>query len=266
MIDVTSKGIWSAGLVALGALAAFCVWHHAPIATPVTPNLQTSQAASASAQSTTPKAALPPTVTGPTSNATPRMPTGEPVPAATPKIEIPVVSPPKVEAPKIELPISEAPKADVPKVEAAAVAPAIVAPAPMVKSTRSTVKTPKKRMMVAKRSNAGCELKGNVSVVRSICFSFNSDRLTAASKAKLNAIVPTLQTGKQVELNGFADAVGNKAYNNNLSERRNNAVLKYLTSKGVDANKVATKSFGSEEAEKAGKSQRDRRVDVRVVP
>jgi outer membrane protein OmpA-like peptidoglycan-associated protein len=84
----------------------------------------------------------------------------------------------------------------------------------------------------------------------------------------LNAIIPTLRQGNQFELNGFADSVGSKAYNSDLSERRNKAVLKYLVSKGIDANKVAVKSFGSDSAEKQrmGKSQLERRVDVRVVP
>jgi outer membrane protein OmpA-like peptidoglycan-associated protein len=43
--------------------------------------------------------------------------------------------------------------------------------------------------------------------------------------------------------------------------------LKYLQTKGVDANKVIVRSYGSDEAEKVslGKNQRERRVDVRVL-
>jgi outer membrane protein OmpA-like peptidoglycan-associated protein len=277
MDDVTSKGIWSAGIVALSALAAFCIWHHAPVSAPTTqalPNAASTTAASTTAATSTAettnvvKGALPPAVTGPTSGAIVNMPTAKSIPVAPkleaplavakvePKIEVPAVEIPKVEAPKIEPP---APIAEAPKVE---VKPAVVPPKPIA------VKAKKKRVMIAKRYGNGCDNKRDANVVRSICFNFNSDRLSAASKVKLNAVIPTLKDGKQFELNGFADAVGKKAYNSNLSERRNTAVLKYLESKGIDASKVSVKSFGSEEAEKQkmGKNQRERRVDIRLSP
>jgi outer membrane protein OmpA-like peptidoglycan-associated protein len=270
---VTSKGIWSAGIVALGALAAFCIWHHAPVGVPATQaipklsNAATTTVASTAAANAV-KGVLPPAVTGPTSDVTVNMPSGKSIPVVPklqapaivekvePKIEAAKVEPPKVEPPKIEPPT---PVVDAPKVE---VKPSVVTPKPMA------MKVKKKRVMVAKRLNTGCEYKRDSNVVRSICFNFNSDRLSAASKAKLNAIIPTLKDGKQFELNGFADAVGKKTYNSNLSERRNKAVLKYLESKGIDAAKVSVKSFGSEEAEKQkmGKNQRERRVDIRVTP
>jgi outer membrane protein OmpA-like peptidoglycan-associated protein len=274
MKDVTSKGIWSAGIVALGALAAFCIWHHAPVSAPAiqaTTNL--SSAATISAAANAVKGVLPPVVTGPSSDATANMPSGKSISIAPkletpadvakvePKVVVPAVEAPKIETPKVE-PLKvepPAPIAEAPKVE---IKPPVVTPKPIA------AKTKKKRVMVAKRLNSGCEYKRDSSVVRSICFNFNSDRLSAVSKAKLNAIIPTLKDGKQFELNGFADAVGKKTYNSNLSERRSKAVLKYLESKGIDAAKVSVKSFGSEEAEKQkiGKSQRERRVDIRLAP
>jgi outer membrane protein OmpA-like peptidoglycan-associated protein len=276
---VTSKGIWSVGIAALGALAAFCIWQHAPTSTSTS---QVPQIVSTTTPSViAPKGVLPPVVTGPTADATIRMPSGEPA-TVTPKIEAPLTTPavppkvapqvlpdvvakpePKVEVPKVEAPVAAIPNS--PKVDTT---PLVIAPKPAVAAKQILVKPKKKRAMLAKRSNAGCEYKRDSNVVRSICFNFNSDRLSASSKAKLNAILPTLKAGNQFELNGFADAVGNKTYNSNLSERRSKAVLKYLTSKGVDASKVSVKSFGSEEAEKQkpGKNQKERRVDVRVLP
>ncbi len=261
MDEVTSKGIWSAGIVALGALAAFCIWHHAPVGAPAVQ--ASSTAAIATAATPVTKGVLPPAVTGPTSDVTANMPSGKSMPVA-PKLEAPTIATkvepniqaPVVEAPKIEAP---APIAEAPKVETK---PLVVAPKPLA------MKAKKKRVMVAKRLTSGCEYKRDSAVVRSICFNFNSDRLSASSKAKLNAIIPTLKDGKQFELNGFADAVGKKTYNSNLSERRSKAVLKYLESKGIDAAKVSVKSFGSEEAEKQkmGKNQRERRVDIRLSP
>jgi outer membrane protein OmpA-like peptidoglycan-associated protein len=283
MDEVTSKGIWTAGLVALGALAAFCIWHHAPVTTPAVP---ASQNVSASTSTNTLKGVLPPVVTGPTSDATANMPSGKAI-SVTPKTETPIVAPPPVVAPaveakvepKIETPVAVLPKVEPPKIEVPAPVAdtpkadaklTMVAPKPVAKLKPTAVK-PKQSVYVikyAKKSNYGCGYKRDNNVVKSVCFNFNSDRLSTASKAKLNAIIPTLKEGKQFELNGFADAVGNKAYNNDLSERRNKAVLKYLQSKGIDADKVSVKSFGSEEAEKQkkGKNQRERRVDIRVLP
>jgi outer membrane protein OmpA-like peptidoglycan-associated protein len=280
MDDVTSKGIWRSGIVALSALAAVCIWHHAPTVAPtVAPITQAQQSTSTIAPSVSvPKAALPPSVTGPTSDATTRMPSGESSPAssrATAVMAAPKVTPnavakvepkievPKVEAPKIEAPKVEAPKVEAPKLEATPIA---IATKPAAQSKRGLTKAKKKRQLLAKRSKNGCEYKRD-SVVRSVCFNFNSSRLSASSKAKLNAIIPTLKDAKQFELNGFADSVGNRTYNSNLSERRSKAVLKYLASKGIDTSKVSVKSFGSEKAEKQlGKSQRERRVDVLVIP
>jgi outer membrane protein OmpA-like peptidoglycan-associated protein len=283
MDEVTSKGIWTAGIVALGALAAFCIWHHAPV---VTPTVQASQNVSTNTSTNSFKGVLPPVVTGPTSDATVNMPSGKSI-SVTPKTEAPIVARPPVVAPtvevkvepKIEAPVTVLPKVEPPKIEVPApVADTLkadakltmVAPKPVARLKPMAVK-PKQSVNVvkyAKKSTSGCGYRRDNSVVRSICFNFNSDRLSAASKAKLNAIIPTLKEGKQFELNGFADAVGKKAYNNDLSERRNKAVLKYLQSKGVDADKVSVKSFGSEEAEKQkkGKNQRERRVDIRVLP
>jgi outer membrane protein OmpA-like peptidoglycan-associated protein len=279
MDDVTSKGIWSAGIVALGALAAFCIWHHAPVSAPATQAVQQTTTTTQATNAT--KSVLPPAVTGPTSDLTANMPSGKPLPVspkleapvavtkAEPKIPPPVVEAPRVEAPKIEAPKIEVPKLEIPKVEApVAESPKVEAMPVAVKPKPVVTKAKKKRVMVAKRFSTGCENKRDSNVVRSICFNFNSDRLSAASKAKLNAIIPTLKDGKQFELNGFADAVGKKTYNSNLSERRNKTVLKYLESKGIDATKVSVKSFGSEEAEKQkmGKNQRERRVDIRLSP
>jgi outer membrane protein OmpA-like peptidoglycan-associated protein len=284
MEDVTSKGIWSTGIVALGALAAFCIWHHAPLNAPaIQAPTSLSNATKTTSAANAVKGVLPPSVTGPTSDVTVNMPSGKSTPIA-PKLQEPSVVAkvdPKIEAPKIEAPKIEAPKVEIPKVEAPKIeALKIEPPAPIAEAAKIEVKptlvTPKaiavkakkKRLLVAKRFSNGCEYKRDSNVVRSICFNFNSDRLSGASKAKLNAILPTLKDGKQFELNGFADAVGKKTYNSNLSERRNKAVLKYLESKGIDSSKVSVKSFGSEEAEKQklGKNQRERRVDIRLAP
>jgi outer membrane protein OmpA-like peptidoglycan-associated protein len=272
-VEVTSKGIWSAGIVALGALAAFCIWQHAPTSVVQTAVVQTapalalSQPASSVATPPPVKSTLPPTVTGPTSESIARMPARDlnaPTsvskemsnPVQLPKAQVEAKTEPKVVTPTAPPLVAQAPVVVVPK-----------ATEPKADTAPMLISPKKKRTLIAKRYS-GCNLGRDSNVLRSICFNFNSDRLTAASKAKLNAIIPTLKQGKQFELNGFADAVGNKAYNSDLSERRGKAVLKYLVTKGIDPSTMSVKSFGSDGAEKQkiGKNQRERRVDVRVLP
>jgi outer membrane protein OmpA-like peptidoglycan-associated protein len=279
---MTEKGILGFGAVALTALAAFAIWQYVPKETNTapTPPPQISTPAA-----TTGNAAIPPSVTGPVAAASSSMPktvaAQSTVPAAptqaiatvpakaeapkvetakvetpkveTPKVEVPIVELPKVEIPKVEIPKVEIPKVEIPKVET----PKVDAP---------KVDVPKSAPVAA--AKVGCETNRAESVLRSICFRFNSDRLSKASRSKLDAIAPVLKKSEgKFELSGFADAVGNKLYNADLSERRGKAVLKYLKAKGVDVSKISVKSYGSEAAEKTGtgNNQRERRVDVKAL-
>ena len=52
--------------------------------------------------------------------------------------------------------------------------------------------------------------------------------------------VPTLK----IELSGHTDNIGNEEYNLNLSQRRADAVRTYLTSRGVDKNRVTAVGYG----------------------
>jgi outer membrane protein OmpA-like peptidoglycan-associated protein len=60
-------------------------------------------------------------------------------------------------------------------------------------------------------------------------FAFNSAELTDEAKAVLDEIA----AGTEVDLSGFASPEGNGAYNDKLSQKRADAVAKYLESKGV---------------------------------
>jgi outer membrane protein OmpA-like peptidoglycan-associated protein len=287
---VTKKGIWGTGLLALAALATMCTWQHRPeqvtntAATVVAPQVVLAPKVS--------PAAMPPVVTGPSKAMTPATTAAAPeaiAPAApqpaVPQAAVPAVVAPAVEVkpevkPEVKLEVKPEPKA-VPQV--VDVKPDIKLAAPTIKrnaiaksakpfvAKAKTVKVTKakKRVKLLKTAKAsGCEFRRDQNVVKSICFNFNSDRLSARSKSKLDALVPSLKSGdKRYELNGFADSVGTKTYNSELSERRNQSVLKYLQSKGVDASKLSAKGNGSDEASKlgTGKNQRERRVDVRVL-
>jgi outer membrane protein OmpA-like peptidoglycan-associated protein len=69
---------------------------------------------------------------------------------------------------------------------------------------------------------------------------------------------------------GHTDNIGTVAYNQNLSERRANAVKKYLTSKGIDVVRITAVGYGetkpivSNDDEKDGR-EINRRVEFMIT-
>ncbi len=115
-------------------------------------------------------------------------------------------------------------------------------------------------------------------------FDFDKATLRPEGKAKLDEIVS--QLGKyNVEVIlavGHTDRIGSDAYNQKLSERRADAVKKYLISKGVPANRVYTEGKGEkmpvtgDKCKNMGPENRrnkklidclqpDRRVEIQVI-
>ena len=62
----------------------------------------------------------------------------------------------------------------------------------------------------------------------------------------LNDIVVIMNEDPEynLEINGHTDAVGTAEYNQDLSQRRAYAVVKYLTDKGIDPKRMTAKGFG----------------------
>jgi outer membrane protein OmpA-like peptidoglycan-associated protein len=109
----------------------------------------------------------------------------------------------------------------------------------------------------------------------SVFFGVSRSDLTAESTGKLDAVVAKLNGAKLfvVEVHGYADPVGNAAANQQLSERRANAVVRYLAAKGVPLRAMHVVGVGEVEGlEMKGKSRQEvrelraqaRRVDVAV--
>lgn len=128
-----------------------------------------------------------------------------------------------------------------------------------------------------------CKGEAPAKVVRdtkSVFFDFGKSGLTAAGKKSLDALAADIKakgaavTGVRVA--GFADQMGDAAFNEKLSKKRADAVRKYLVSKGiVNAQVVETRWFGASvpstkcpkelsRAKKIKCLQPDRRVDVEV--
>jgi len=81
---------------------------------------------------------------------------------------------------------------------------------------------------------------------KAVHFGFNSSKLTQHAIHQLDRQVHYLRQAdvKSVTIVGYADRVGNAAYNEKLSLKRAEAVRAYLVSKGVSAKKLHVVSKG----------------------
>lgn len=109
-------------------------------------------------------------------------------------------------------------------------------------------------------------------VETTVHFGFNQDVLTKKAKEALDQLISELPNTKHyiVTVEGGADAVGDKTYNYDLSERRADAVIQYLASNGsIPAHKIYLIGLGedkpvAENTNSAGRAK-NRRVDVRLM-
>lgn len=114
---------------------------------------------------------------------------------------------------------------------------------------------------------------------RTVYFPFNSAALTPDAMRRLDTLAQNMKANTQVRgalIVGFADRIGNAAYNEKLSKKRADAVRNYLVSKGIiNAQRANTRWFGdSEPATQCPKGmkrpaliqclQNDRRVEVEI--
>ena len=79
-------------------------------------------------------------------------------------------------------------------------------------------------------------VKEETIVIRDVHFQFDSAKLTAADKTKLDTIATRLKQeapSAQLRVSGHTDSVGKDAYNQKLSEKRAHSVTDYLIGAGV---------------------------------
>ena len=103
-------------------------------------------------------------------------------------------------------------------------------------------------------------------------FNFDSYGLTPEARAQLDQLAAQLKGRSDyiLEIAGFADYVGSAAYNNQLTERRAEAVRRYLAEQyGVPVFRTHDLGFGksrpvADNSSRAGRAQ-NRRVEVHVL-
>jgi OOP family OmpA-OmpF porin len=107
---------------------------------------------------------------------------------------------------------------------------------------------------------------------QTVTFQLNSSSLTSEAKSTLDRVASDLSgqpTGYVLEVQGYTDATGSEQYNIGLSQRRAEAVERYLVSKDLPLFRINIVGLGKENPiadnkTKGGRAQ-NRRVEVRVL-
>lgn len=99
-----------------------------------------------------------------------------------------------------------------------------------------------------------------------IFFSHNSKVLSDKAKEKLDRVVEIIRNNPpaKITLNGYTDSIGDRSYNEMISEVRANMVKAYLVNKGIDSNNIQTFGHGAQRFISSNKTLEGRRMNRRV--
>jgi peptidoglycan-associated lipoprotein len=109
------------------------------------------------------------------------------------------------------------------------------------------------------------------SVLDTVYFDFDQATLSDQAKETLVRNADWLRTNvdMRIQVEGNADERGTNEYNLALGERRATTVKSYLTSLGIDGNRLVTISYGEERPADPGHSEdawaKNRRVDFKAM-
>jgi outer membrane protein OmpA-like peptidoglycan-associated protein len=105
-----------------------------------------------------------------------------------------------------------------------------------------------------------------------INFAYNSDAVQPQFRATLDKVADVLSQYNQtyIDVYGHTDSTGSDSYNQGLSERRAVSVANYLSTRGVQPARVATRGFGETQPIASNETEEgraaNRRVEIKIVP
>ena len=109
-------------------------------------------------------------------------------------------------------------------------------------------------------------------LLKGVEFATGSDKVTPAGAAVLDEAARALADNPDadIEISGHTDNVGAPSMNQDLSQRRSTSVKRYLSGKGIAANRMAPKGYGqtqpiADNTTDEGRT-RNRRIEFRVIP
>ncbi len=103
-------------------------------------------------------------------------------------------------------------------------------------------------------------------------FAVGSANIEPRFQSTLDKVASTLTQYEKtyVDVMGHTDSTGSDAYNQGLSENRASAVANYLSGKGVQSARLATKGYGESQPKASNLTEEgraaNRRVEIRLVP
>ncbi len=101
--------------------------------------------------------------------------------------------------------------------------------------------------------------------LRSVQFAFDSSKINDESAAVLDEVAQMLMSSpRNVEIGGHTCNIGTDAYNMGLSQRRADAVKKYLASKGVPAASMTAVGYGESQPKFDNRTEEGRRLNRRA--
>jgi outer membrane protein OmpA-like peptidoglycan-associated protein len=110
--------------------------------------------------------------------------------------------------------------------------------------------------------------RGLVLTLGDVLFDTGKADLNPGAARKLDQLVQFLteQPDRRVQIDGFTDSVGSDSYNQDLSQRRADAVKFALRSRGIDSTRIESQGYGKEfpvasNADASGR-QLNRRVEI----
>lgn len=108
--------------------------------------------------------------------------------------------------------------------------------------------------------------KEQVVIFNNVFFDFNDYSLRSESALELDRLASFLKknTGRQIEISGHADNIGDDAYNKALSAKRAKSVKSYLVSKGVDSSSIKDIGYGEEKPIATNDTEEGRQKNRRV--
>ena len=113
--------------------------------------------------------------------------------------------------------------------------------------------------------------KGSKVVLNNIFFDTDKWELKEESKTELELVVKYLQTNPKikVQISGHTDNVGDKAYNQSLSEKRATSVVEYLIAAGIPKMQLVVKGFGEVQPQVPNTSPenkaKNRRIEFEIL-
>ncbi|HRI10033.1 MAG TPA: OmpA family protein, partial [Nannocystaceae bacterium] len=99
-----------------------------------------------------------------------------------------------------------------------------------------------------------------------IYFKFDKWDIDPVSYKVLDEVYDTLQAGPTIKVwvDGHTDSKGSDKYNKKLSQKRVESVAKYLTNKGIAADRLEPRGFGEEVPIQDNKTAEGRAANRRV--